>query len=239
MPPVSRTAPPCAGSRRSWPVDGNPEMPKVRTTLTIDDDVIRAVKIRAARSGKGDSEVIEESLRRDLGLDSSSGCWRRTSCLKTRRWPWRWRRSTRTGHRGGADPCGWSSTSMSSCPRCSHRAARRRASWRPGRTEASTSSCRRSCSAELRRTLTYPKLKSRIGPESTERIIDWLARFAILVDDPATAPLVRSSDPHDDYLIALADKEEAVLVSGDAHLLSLRPGLPIHSPAEFLAVLTE
>lgn len=38
----------------------------VRTTLTIDDQVLRAVKVRAARTGKGDSEVIEEALRREL-----------------------------------------------------------------------------------------------------------------------------------------------------------------------------
>jgi Ribbon-helix-helix protein, copG family len=41
----------------------------VRTTLTIDEDVLRAAKVRAARSGMGDSEVIEEALRRELGLD--------------------------------------------------------------------------------------------------------------------------------------------------------------------------
>ena len=41
-------------------------MAKVRTTLTIDPEVLRAVKIRAARSGKGDSDVIEEALRLDL-----------------------------------------------------------------------------------------------------------------------------------------------------------------------------
>lgn len=44
-------------------------MTKVRTTLTIDSDVLRAVKARAARSGRGHSEVIEEAVRRDLGLD--------------------------------------------------------------------------------------------------------------------------------------------------------------------------
>ena len=44
-------------------------MSKVRTTLTVDEEVLRAVKIAAARSGKGDSQVIEEALRRDLGLD--------------------------------------------------------------------------------------------------------------------------------------------------------------------------
>jgi hypothetical protein len=52
-------------------------MPKTRTTLTIDDEVLRAVKIRAARSGKGDSEVIEEALRRDLGLDLLDRLWER------------------------------------------------------------------------------------------------------------------------------------------------------------------
>ncbi|MGH2374867.1 MAG: ribbon-helix-helix protein, CopG family [bacterium] len=50
-------------------------MAKVRTTLTLDADVLRAVKVRAARTGKGDSEVIEESLRRDLGLDLLERLW--------------------------------------------------------------------------------------------------------------------------------------------------------------------
>ena len=48
---------------------------KVRTTLTVDADVLRAVKVRAARSGKGDSEVIEDALRRDLGLDLLDRLW--------------------------------------------------------------------------------------------------------------------------------------------------------------------
>lgn len=52
-------------------------MPKVRTTLTIDDEVLRAVKVRAARSGRGDSEVIEDALRRDLGLDLLDRLWQR------------------------------------------------------------------------------------------------------------------------------------------------------------------
>jgi hypothetical protein len=50
---------------------------KVRTTLTIDEDVLRAVKVRAARTGKGDSEVIEDAVRRDLGLDLLDRLWRR------------------------------------------------------------------------------------------------------------------------------------------------------------------
>lgn len=50
-------------------------MSKVRTTLTLDEDVLRWVKVRAARQGKGDSQVIEESLRRDLGLDLLARLW--------------------------------------------------------------------------------------------------------------------------------------------------------------------
>jgi hypothetical protein len=52
-------------------------MPKVRTTLTIDDEVLRRIKIRAGRAGKGDSAVIEEALRRDLGLDVLERLWER------------------------------------------------------------------------------------------------------------------------------------------------------------------
>lgn len=50
-------------------------MSKVRTTLTIDDSVLKAVKVRAARTGRGDSEVIEDALRRDLGLDLLERLW--------------------------------------------------------------------------------------------------------------------------------------------------------------------
>jgi ribbon-helix-helix CopG family protein len=52
-------------------------MPKVRTTLTVDEDVLRAVKVRGARTGKGDSEVIEDALRRELGFDLLERLWQR------------------------------------------------------------------------------------------------------------------------------------------------------------------
>lgn len=52
-------------------------MAKIRTTLTIDEEVWRAVKVRAARAGKGDSQVIEEALRRYLGLDLLDRVWSR------------------------------------------------------------------------------------------------------------------------------------------------------------------
>lgn len=56
-------------------------MAKARTTLTLDEEVFRAVKIEAARTGKRDSQVIEESLRRDLRLDALRDIWARVSPL--------------------------------------------------------------------------------------------------------------------------------------------------------------
>ena len=52
-------------------------MTKVRTTVTIDADVMRRVKIRAAREGVADSAVIEASLRRELGMDLFERLWER------------------------------------------------------------------------------------------------------------------------------------------------------------------
>lgn len=59
-------------------------MAKARTTLTVDEEVLRAVRIKAARTGKRDSEVIEESLRRDLGLDELERLWARVKPLPER-----------------------------------------------------------------------------------------------------------------------------------------------------------
>jgi hypothetical protein len=54
-------------------------MPKTRTTVTLDAEIFRAVKIKAARTGKRDSQVIEESLRRDLGLEGLEDLWARVT----------------------------------------------------------------------------------------------------------------------------------------------------------------
>lgn len=43
--------------------------------LTIDGEVMRAVRVRAARTGKRDSEVIEDAVRRELGLDLLERIW--------------------------------------------------------------------------------------------------------------------------------------------------------------------
>ena len=48
---------------------------------------------------------------------------------------------------------------------------------------------------------------------------------------------MRSADPGDDYLIALASAHRAALVSGDKHLLSLSSKIPVFSPRDFLELL--
>ena len=52
---------------------------KVRTTLTIEEDVLKAVRVKAARSGKGDSAVIEAAVRRDLGWDVLDRLWEKAT----------------------------------------------------------------------------------------------------------------------------------------------------------------
>lgn len=46
-----------------------------------------------------------------------------------------------------------------------------------------------------------------------------------------------SPDPDDDYLLALAASERAVLVSGDGHLTALGDRLRVRTQADFLAAL--
>lgn len=50
-------------------------MAKTRTTLTIDEGLLRAVKVQAARTGMGDSEIIERAVRRELGFDLLDEIW--------------------------------------------------------------------------------------------------------------------------------------------------------------------
>ena len=90
---------------------------------------------------------------------------------------------------------------------------------------------------ELERALTYPKLAERINAEDTAALVDWLRREAIVVEDPAESPTSRSEDPGDDYLLALAEVERAVLVSGDRHLLALTEELPVLTVREFLVIV--
>lgn len=91
--------------------------------------------------------------------------------------------------------------------------------------------------AELERALGYPKLRERVNEADTGELLDLLRAGADMRDDPSEAPPVRSSDPGDDYLIALAASSKAVIVSGDRHLLDLGDGLPVYPPTAFLALI--
>jgi hypothetical protein len=51
---------------------------KKKVTLYVDEDVMRAARVRAARTDKRDSEVVEEALRVYLGFDVMEGVWARS-----------------------------------------------------------------------------------------------------------------------------------------------------------------
>jgi uncharacterized protein len=91
--------------------------------------------------------------------------------------------------------------------------------------------------AELRRALAYPKLERLVPAADADAFVEWIGRSALLGADSEAEPPVRAVDPADDYLIALAAAERAVLVSGDAHLTVLADRFPVRTPASFLASL--
>jgi plasmid stability protein len=43
-------------------------MAKVKTTLSLDEGLMRRIRVRAARTGRRDSEVLEDALREGLGI---------------------------------------------------------------------------------------------------------------------------------------------------------------------------
>jgi uncharacterized protein len=91
---------------------------------------------------------------------------------------------------------------------------------------------------ELDRALAYPKLRKRIPEENARALVQLIERGSVVRCDPDDPPAI-SRDRGDDYLIALAKANEAVLVSGDADLLDLAPNLPVFSAAAFLDWLNE
>lgn len=87
--------------------------------------------------------------------------------------------------------------------------------------------------AELERALNYSKLASRIPAVEAQRVREVVQRSAVWEVDPDDPPRV-ASDPGDDYLIALAEKSAALLVTGDSHLLEAGGGRPILTARDFL-----
>ena len=52
---------------------------KKKVTLYVDEDVMRAARVRAARTDKRDSEVVEDALRAYLGFDVLASVWARSN----------------------------------------------------------------------------------------------------------------------------------------------------------------
>jgi uncharacterized protein len=90
--------------------------------------------------------------------------------------------------------------------------------------------------AELAGAMSRPRLRNRIPEDDAIAFLHRLRAEALHAPDPPDPPHV-TADPDDDYLIALAESQSAMLVSGDRHLLELAERLPIRSPKVFLAEL--
>jgi putative PIN family toxin of toxin-antitoxin system len=91
---------------------------------------------------------------------------------------------------------------------------------------------------ELEEVLAREKFRRYVDLDTVRDYVDLLRRDSEVADDPADEPPLRSADPDDDYLIALAFSRKAVLVSGDKHLLELTGGAPILAPADLLTAST-
>src|SRR5712691_4307713 len=89
---------------------------------------------------------------------------------------------------------------------------------------------------ELGRVLAYPKIRVRISEDDAIAFVERLRANAEMATDPPN-PASRSADPGDDYLLALAEAEHALLVSGDKHLLDLADAFPIQTPRAFADAL--
>jgi putative PIN family toxin of toxin-antitoxin system len=87
---------------------------------------------------------------------------------------------------------------------------------------------------ELEDVLIRPKFRRHADLATVREYVDLLRRQALAVPDPDDPSPLRSADPDDDYLIALAQSQNAVLVSGDKHLLGIGGGAPILAPADLL-----
>jgi len=54
-------------------------MAKKKTTVYLEEDLLRAAKVAAARSGRREYQVFEEALRRYLGLEAVEAAWERSA----------------------------------------------------------------------------------------------------------------------------------------------------------------
>jgi hypothetical protein len=53
-------------------------MARKKTTVYVEEDLLKAAKIMAVRSGKREYEIFEDALREHLGLTAVENVWRRS-----------------------------------------------------------------------------------------------------------------------------------------------------------------
>lgn len=54
-------------------------MTRRKTTIYVDESLLRLAKVAAARSGKREYQIVEEALRSYLGLAAVERAWSRSS----------------------------------------------------------------------------------------------------------------------------------------------------------------
>jgi putative PIN family toxin of toxin-antitoxin system len=91
---------------------------------------------------------------------------------------------------------------------------------------------------ELEEVLGREKFRRYVSLATVRKYVRQIRSDAVVASDPEDPPPLRAVDPKDDYLIALAHSQNAILVSGDRHLLDLSGGgAPILSPADLLVAV--
>jgi putative PIN family toxin of toxin-antitoxin system len=88
---------------------------------------------------------------------------------------------------------------------------------------------------ELEVVLSRKKFRRYVTVEEVGDYIAFISGQGTLVPDPEQPAPLSSPDPKDEYLLALAYSQKAILVSGDSDLLDLTGGAPICAPADFLS----
>jgi len=89
---------------------------------------------------------------------------------------------------------------------------------------------------ELAAVLIRPKFRRWISVADAVAFVESLGGHADLRGDPGL-PKVGVRDPNDDYLVALAEVADAVIVTGDDDLLSAEIGPSTITPAQLVARL--
>ncbi len=91
---------------------------------------------------------------------------------------------------------------------------------------------------ELGRVLGREKFRRYVDLDAVQAFVDLVQRESTCAADPSGQPPMRCTDPDDDYLISLASSQNAIIVSGDRHLLELGNGAPILTPGDLLQAVS-